>query len=57
MSYARIPSSPNVSVNGLAKMIDQSLLQPSMTDAEVLEGVNINLKYGVAAGGYLSVKF
>jgi deoxyribose-phosphate aldolase len=52
-----IPSSLNVSFNDLAKMIDHSLLQPSMTDAEVLEGVNISLKYGVATGGYLIVKF
>lgn len=36
------------SVNELAKMIDHSLLHPTMTDAEVREGCELSRDYGVA---------
>ncbi len=36
------------SIQSLAKMIDHSLLHPTMTDAEILEGCDIARKYDVA---------
>jgi deoxyribose-phosphate aldolase len=38
----------SVSLSGLAKMIDHSLLHPTMTDAEVIAGLEISKKYSVA---------
>ena len=38
----------NVSINDLAKMIDHSLLHPTMTDDFVANGLEISKKYGVA---------
>ncbi|KAK3346496.1 hypothetical protein B0T25DRAFT_552147 [Lasiosphaeria hispida] len=38
-----------VSLNDIAKLIDHSLLHPTMTDAEVDEGLQIARKYNVAA--------
>src|ERR1700761_2477272 len=37
-----------VTLNQLAKMIDHSLLHPTMTDAEILQGLSIAKKYNVA---------
>jgi deoxyribose-phosphate aldolase len=37
-----------VTLQQIAKMIDHSLLHPTMTDAEVLEGLQISKKYNVA---------
>ncbi|KAG9233924.1 hypothetical protein BJ875DRAFT_462870 [Amylocarpus encephaloides] len=42
------PDSVEVSLADLAQMIDHSLLHPTMTDDEVLEGLEIAKKYGVA---------
>jgi len=44
-------SSPNtivVTLKQVAKMIDHSLLHPTMTDADILDGLRIAKKYGVA---------
>ncbi len=41
-------SSPVISVNDLAKMIDHSLLHPTMTDAQVRAGLEISRRCGVA---------
>lgn len=38
-----------VSLGSLAKLIDHSLLHPTMTDAEIEEGLAISKKYNVAA--------
>jgi deoxyribose-phosphate aldolase len=38
-----------VTLQQVAKMIDHSLLHPTMTDADILEGLRISKKYGVAA--------
>lgn len=37
-----------VTLQQIAKMIDHSLLHPTMTDAEILKGLRIAKKYGVA---------
>ncbi len=37
-----------VTLNDLAKMIDHSLLHPTMTDAQILEGCEVARKYDVA---------
>jgi deoxyribose-phosphate aldolase len=37
-----------VTLRQIAKMIDHSLLHPAMTDAEILEGLRIARRYGVA---------
>ena len=37
-----------ITLHGLAKMIDHSLLHPTMTDAEILRGCEIARKYDVA---------
>jgi len=37
-----------ITVKSLAKMIDHSLLHPTMTDAEILEGCQIARRHGVA---------
>lgn len=42
------PSTISVSLSDLAKMIDHSLLHPTMTDAEVASGLAIAAKYKVA---------
>ena len=49
MPHAR-PTTLNVSIDDLAKMIDHSLLHPTMTDAEVLTGLEISKRYNVATG-------
>ena len=38
----------NITLQSLAKMIDHSLLHPTMTDAEILKGCEIAVKYDVA---------
>jgi len=38
----------SVSLSDLAKMIDHSLLHPTMTDAEVIAGLELSKKYSVA---------
>jgi deoxyribose-phosphate aldolase len=42
------PKIISVSLDDLAKMIDHSLLHPTMTDDDVLAGLQISKKYGVA---------
>ncbi|KAK0391688.1 hypothetical protein NLU13_1187 [Sarocladium strictum] len=37
-----------VTLSQVAKMIDHSLLHPTMTDADIMEGLEISKKYGVA---------
>ena len=37
-----------VTLRQIAKMIDHSLLHPTMTDTDILEGLNISKKYSVA---------
>jgi deoxyribose-phosphate aldolase len=44
------PTTLNVSLDDLAKMIDHSLLHPTMTDDQVLAGLQISRKYNVATG-------
>ncbi len=38
----------NISLSDLAKMIDHSLLHPTMTDAEIVQGCELAKKYNVA---------
>jgi deoxyribose-phosphate aldolase len=38
----------NISLKSLAKMIDHSLLHPTMTDADILKGCDVALRYDVA---------
>ena len=40
--------STSLTLNNLAKMIDHSLLHPTMTDAEILKGCEIARQYNVA---------
>src|SRR5262245_23870609 len=40
----------NITFNDLAKMIDHSLLHPTMTDEQVRAGCELSRKYGVASG-------
>ena len=42
------PSSTTISLPSLAKMIDHSLLHPTMTDREIEDGLQLSLKYNVA---------
>lgn len=42
-------STITVSLSKLAKVIDHSLLHPTMTDAEVLAGLHLSREYGVAS--------
>ncbi|KAG0646433.1 Deoxyribose-phosphate aldolase [Hyphodiscus hymeniophilus] len=42
------PTTLNVNLDDLAKMIDHSLLHPTMTDSDVEAGLRISKKYGVA---------
>jgi deoxyribose-phosphate aldolase len=44
------PTNLHVSLDDLAKMIDHSLLHPTMTDDEVLAGLEICKKYNTATG-------
>ena len=44
------PTTLTVNINDLAKMIDHSLLHPTMTDDDVSAGLQISKKYGVATG-------
>lgn len=44
------PKTLTVNLDDLAKMIDHSLLHPTMTDDDVLAGLQISKKYGVATG-------
>lgn len=37
-----------ITLNGLAKMIDHSLLHPTMTDADITQGCELSMQYGVA---------
>jgi deoxyribose-phosphate aldolase len=43
-----LPATVTVSLSDLAKMIDHSLLHPTMTDTDVLSGLAISKKYSVA---------
>lgn len=47
-SMATPPSKIRVSLSLLAKMIDHSLLHPTMTDEEVDAGLNVSQEYNVA---------
>lgn len=42
------PMSITVTLSSLAKMIDHALLHPTMTDAEIADGLALCAKYGVA---------
>jgi deoxyribose-phosphate aldolase len=44
------PTTLTVNLDDLAKMIDHSLLHPTMTDDDVAAGLQISKKYGVATG-------
>ena len=44
------PTTLTVNLDDLAKMIDHSLLHPTMTDSDVRDGLLISRKYGVAPG-------
>ncbi|PSS23330.1 hypothetical protein M430DRAFT_136153 [Amorphotheca resinae ATCC 22711] len=48
MASSTRPATLSVSLDDLAKMIDHSLLHPTMTDDDVLAGLQISKKYGVA---------
>jgi deoxyribose-phosphate aldolase len=50
MAPAARATTLNVNLNDLAKMIDHSLLHPTMTDSDVLAGLEISKQYGVATG-------
>jgi hypothetical protein len=50
MASSTRPATLSVSLDDLAKMIDHSLLHPTMTDDDVLNGLQISKKYGVATG-------
>jgi hypothetical protein len=50
MASSTRPATLSVSLDDLAKMIDHSLLHPTMTDDDVLAGLQISKKYGVATG-------
>jgi deoxyribose-phosphate aldolase len=43
-----LPPSITVTFSQLAKMIDHSLLQPNLTDAAIMEGLQVALKYKTA---------
>lgn len=43
-----LPSSITVTFPQLAKMIDHSLLQPNLTDAEIADGLEVAAKYKTA---------
>ncbi|KAG0647788.1 Phosphodeoxyriboaldolase [Hyphodiscus hymeniophilus] len=47
-THIAFPPSISVSLSDLAKMIDHSLLHPTMTDAEIASGLAIAAKYKVA---------
>jgi deoxyribose-phosphate aldolase len=47
-SYVAFPETISVSLSDLAKMIDHSLLHPTMTDSEIASGLAIAAKYKVA---------
>ncbi|KAI9654068.1 MAG: hypothetical protein M1829_001100 [Trizodia sp. TS-e1964] len=44
----KLPSTISISLEDLAKMIDHSLLHPTMIDAQVAAGLAIAAKYKVA---------
>ena len=48
MADSQNPNSITVTLSEIAKMIDHSLLHPTMTDTDVLEGLAISKKYNVA---------
>jgi deoxyribose-phosphate aldolase len=48
VSKANGQTTLSVSLSDLAKMIDHSLLHPTMTDADVIAGLEIGKKYNVA---------
>jgi len=50
------PKTVNVSLDDLAQMIDHSLLHPTMTDDEVLAGLQLSKKYNVATGKELCLR-
>jgi deoxyribose-phosphate aldolase len=50
MASSTRPTTLNVNLDDLAKMIDHSLLHPTMTDEDVLAGLQISKEYGVATG-------
>lgn len=44
------PETICVSLNDLSKMIDHSLLHPTLTDEDVMAGLKLSKKYNVATG-------
>lgn len=48
MSAGQTTNSITVTLRQIAKMIDHSFLHPMMTDTDVLEGLRVAKKYGVA---------
>lgn len=48
MAESKYPNTMSVTLKQVAKMIDHSLLHPTMTDADVDAGLSIAKKYGVA---------
>jgi len=48
MAQPTFPASITVTLSDLAKMIDHSLLHPTMTDQEIAAGLEISVKYKVA---------
>jgi deoxyribose-phosphate aldolase len=50
MTSSSRPTTLSVSLDDLSKMIDHSLLHPTMTDDDVLTGLEISKKYNVATG-------
>jgi deoxyribose-phosphate aldolase len=55
MASSTRPTSLTVSLDDLAQMIDHSLLHPTMTDDDVLAGLQISKKYSVATGTCISL--
>lgn len=50
MAASSRPTTLSVNLSDLAKMIDHSLLHPTMTDDEVIGGLELCKKYSVATG-------
>lgn len=48
MATKSSPNTISVTLKQVAKMIDHSLLHPTMTDSDILDGLHIAKKYGVA---------
>ena len=48
MAAQELPTELSVTLHDLAKMIDHSLLHPTMTDSEIFDGIELAKKYNVA---------